>query len=215
IVLFCSIQPFTANFTRVSIKRDTEEIVKGTMYYIAPLCTYYEINEPIHQMISVVKNITTIYYPEEKKAFRIISTNPSVSLFNQPFITDDKNNDYLKKMGLKQKNIEYKSDTVFIYYVPLNEKNSINKFVTGKVGNKVVYSEMTMKDESGTKIYLKKHIKLNDIEIPTEIIYKRWSDLQCIEERTSYNNISPCPAISDSLNKFRVPKGIKIKEIKW
>lgn len=210
-------KPFVAHFSRTTTDSKKIEVVKGNVYFIAPWRIYYEVNFPISQMISLVKNTTTIYYPEQKKALRITSNNSFSSPMDQLFFSIEKQSEMMKTLNLKLDNMEKRGDTIFSVLLPINKKkSSIRKMILGSVKQIFVYSETIGKnDKYIKKVFLANHILIDDISIPTEVVSQQWINSEYKEEQTNYGNVSSCLTVVDSLDKFQIPNGVEIKEIKW
>jgi len=84
---FCqTIKTISVEFTREYRESNSKEIIKGKIYYKAPFKTVIKIKYPINQWMILEDKEMIIYYPDDKKAFHIISSvNPFSMLFFKAF----------------------------------------------------------------------------------------------------------------------------------
>ncbi len=61
------------NFKRIYSEKDRKETVKGKIYYFIPNNFYIEVKEPLMQAITKKTDTLFIYYPKEKRGFKILT----------------------------------------------------------------------------------------------------------------------------------------------
>jgi hypothetical protein len=121
--------------TTVSERTADTEVVSGKLYTLEEPSVIFEVLSPIKQLMWVKRDTTEIYYPDEKKFFRIISTDTLLttnSNVTQLFNFDLEHQLHL--IGFKTFKAMYNGDTVFHYW----EKENYPKVVTGTIGDDLV-----------------------------------------------------------------------------
>jgi len=59
--LFGQVHPFTAKFEQVTADNNRTDTVCGTVFFAAPWRVYYEVDYPLHQVVSTVMSEMSIY----------------------------------------------------------------------------------------------------------------------------------------------------------
>ncbi len=129
---------FQAQFTlttRRTQRTTTTEVAKGNLYSLKGQVLLFEVSSPVHQLMWIKKDTLDIYYPEEKKLFRIISrdtlptSNSTVpQLFNFDF------EHQLHAAGFKVTKSENKEDTLLLHW----KKQNLPEIITGSIGENFV-----------------------------------------------------------------------------
>jgi len=124
--------------TRRTQHTTTTEVAKGNLYSLKGQVLLFEVSSPVHQLMWIKKDTLDIYYPGEKKLFRIISTdtlptqNTSVSrMFNLDF------EHQLHAAGFKVTKSENKGDTLLLHWNN-PEVRASPEIVTGSIGEDFV-----------------------------------------------------------------------------
>ena len=74
-------------FERKAVQGDTTEAVNGVAYYQSPGKVLIEVQEPVNQIMLINGSEMLIYYPVEKKAFRIKAKVPLPMPFVQSILS--------------------------------------------------------------------------------------------------------------------------------
>lgn len=129
---------FSADFTlstSITDSKTTREVVRGNLYSLENSMLIFEVSSPVNQLMWIKKDTVDIYYPEEKKLFRILTrdTLPTANTSVSHFLSYDL--EYrLHRAGFVTLKAIYKGDTVFHYW----EKKGFPEIVTGSVEDDLV-----------------------------------------------------------------------------
>jgi len=208
---------FSIEFEREYVECYSKEVVKGIIYYQAPTKVIIKVDKPIDQVIVLSKGTMTIYYPNEKKAFRIKTKRPFSIPFVEAFFGAMKENYGLTELGYTLLRHEIKRDTLYTYWDPPKKaKKILGQFTLGFVKNRLVYAEAKNADgKPTTRIQYRNHIQHGAIYFPLEIITIRYTKTDTTFEKTVYKNPQFDKPLPPQIIDFKIPHGIKVKEIEW
>ena len=128
-------------FERKVVQNGSTEMVTGIAYYQAPQRVFIEVQDPVNQIMLIDGGVMLIYYPVEKKAFRIKAKGAIPMPFVQGILSVMKDDYGLTEMGYKLARHEKKGDTLYTYWDPPRELESLGEFVLGTVDGVLVYAE--------------------------------------------------------------------------
>ena len=204
-------------FERKTVQDDSTEIVKGIAYYKAPQRVFIQVQEPINQIMFIDQKVMLIYYPVEKKAFRIKTKGPIPMPFVQTILSVMKDDFGLTEMGYTLAKHERKGDTLYTYWDPPDKlKKNVGKFILGTTNGVLVYAEAREpKGEVAGKSFYKKHTELAGKYFPLEIRSEIHDGSKCIEEHVSYSDVKLNISPPDGTVNFKLPDSVPVKEVEW
>ena len=208
---------FSAKFNREFVEHNKKEVVKGTIYYRAPKKVIAEVDTPIEQVMAVIDKVMLIYYPNEKKAFRIKSKNPIPPPFIQTIIGSMKEDYGLIESGYTLVKHEKKGDTIYTYWKPPSKhKKVLGSFILGTVSNKIVSAEAHQPDgRVAVKSVYRKHIKFGEKYIPREVFTEFYGESGVTQEHVIFSDVKFNPTLPDRVLNFRIPDSIPVKEVEF
>jgi len=204
-------------FERKVVQKDSTEIVNGILYYTAPQKAFIEVKSPVKQIMIVDREVLTIYYPAEKKAFRIKSKGPIPLPFVQAILSAMKEDYGLSETGYTLAKHEKKGNILYTYWdPPRNQKKRMRKFILGIENNLLVYAEARSPDEKTVaKSFYKNHIEFNGKHIPLEARSEIREGSKKIEEFVTYSDVKFNGSIPKEVVNFKIPDSVSVKEIEW
>jgi len=204
-------------FEREAIQDNYTETVKGIAYYQSPKKVFIEVQEPISQIMSIDGDVMIIYYPVEKKAFRIKSKGPIPMPFIQTILSVMKDDYGLTEMGYTFAEHERKGDTLYTYWKPPKKlKKRLGKFVLGTASGLLVSAEA--RDPKGkpvAKSLYSKHTKLGEKYFPLEVRSEIYTGSNRSEENVTYSDVKFDISIPAKVTSFKIPDSVKVKEVEW
>jgi len=204
-------------FEREVIQSDSTEIVKGLAYYQSPKKVFIEVQEPISQIMTIDGDVMTIYYPVEKKAFRIKAKGPIPMPFIQTILSVMKDDYGLTEMGYTFANHEKKGDTLYTYWNPPKKlKKHLGKFVLGTADGLLVSAEARgPKGKTVAKSLYSKHTKLGEKYFPLEVRSEIYAESNRTEEHVTYSDVKFNVSLPAEVISFKIPDSVTVKEIDW
>lgn len=203
-------------FERKLVRENSTEIVKGISYYKAPQKLYIEVQQPLKQIMTIENNVLTIYYPIEKKAFRIKSKGPIQMPIIQSILSAMKDDYGLSDIGYTMTKSEMKGKTLYTYWEPPKKyKKQMGRFILGIENGLLSYSEaLNPKGETIIRSSYKKHIELNGKYFPLEI-QSEITDGSRQTEYITYSNVKINISLPLEIANFNIPDSVAVKEIEW
>ncbi len=212
------VDTISLQFERKVVQNDTTEVVKGIAYYQAPQKVFIEVQEPVSQIMLVDGEVMLVYYPVEKKAFRITAKGPIPMPFIQGILSAMKDDYGLTEMGYTLTKHEKKGDTLYTYWDPPKElKKQMGEFILGTTANgALVYAEARKsKGKATAKSFYSKHIELAGRQFPMEVRSEIVDGNSHIEEFVSYSDLKLNISLPDKVTGFELPDSISVKEVEW
>lgn len=210
---------FSATFERKVIEHYSQEITRGTVYYQAPGKVVVEVTDPVNQVMVVKDNSMIIYYPNDRKAFRI-KTEHSIPLpFIQGIISMMQEDYGLTGQGFMLVRHEVIRDTLYTSWDPPGKnKKFLGGFILGKIEEKIVYAEAkTPTGKIAAKSFYHDHIRWGGKFIPLKVLSEVYNPSGSLQQQETviYSNVNFNPVIPDHIVNFKIPDTIPLKEIKW
>lgn len=197
---------------------EAKELVAGSLYYQAPQTMMLEVKQPVHQWLFFKRQQLDIYYPEEKRAFHIMSeTNPLNLPFATAFVGNSRENFGFPEMGFTVSRTETKDDTLWTTWAaPKQVEKYIKNARTAELKGKLLLMEsFTADGKLSTRAIFKSHAKYNAAYFPMEIYNGYQSAKGWVKESVVFSNARTLKTLPDTLLNFRIPPGTNTKEVKW
>ena len=205
-------------FRKELFKKNQKEIAKGTIYYETGKKIYLKVYHPVNQWMVIKDNNLIIYYPDEKKAFKIIAKVPFTLPFFQQFVAVVEEDYGLSKLRYKLIHNKVTNNILYAYWKPpeILSKQTGN-FILGYKKNKLVYAETKNKiNKQIVKVYYSNHIKYKNIFFPLKIkTVQYYKKKELFKEIIIYKKPVFDNPIPMEVQKFKIPENINIKEVRW
>jgi outer membrane lipoprotein-sorting protein len=204
-------------FERKVVQNNSTEIVKGIAYYSSPQRVFIEVQQPLKQIMIVEKNVLTIYYPAENKAFRIKSKGPIPMPFIQAILSAMKDDYGLTEMGYNLAKHEKKGNILYTYWDPPKEhKKELGRFILGTENGLLNYAEaLDPKGETIIKSFYGKHAEFNGKHFPLEARSEIFEGSKKNEEYVTYSEVKFNVPLPKEVINFRIPDSVPVKKIEW
>ncbi|MEW6685763.1 MAG: outer-membrane lipoprotein carrier protein LolA [Candidatus Edwardsbacteria bacterium] len=209
------LSPISGNFIKETKQgKKISEIVSGKFYYAPPSQLLFHVYNPLEQIFTFNGDTLILFYPKEKKAFKIKSLNPMVSSSVSSTWTFNDKIDF-SKLGYLFVKKQKMADTLYSYWVPKG-KSVIKAIIIGRLKNRMVSIEIDgVQQNQFSKILYTKHLQHNSFCIPTETYSIQCPPADTLIEHFTYQDIRFDIEIPDSISHFSIPNGIPVKEVVW
>jgi outer membrane lipoprotein-sorting protein len=212
-----SLNTLSLNFQRKTIQGDSVELVKGVAYYQAPQKVSIHVQDPIRQVMFIDGEVMLIYYPVEKKAFRIKAKGPIPMPFVQTILSVMKDDYGLTEMGYTLAKHETKDGTLYTHWDPPRKlKKKLGRFVLGTAKGVLVYAEARdPKDRIAAKSFYKKHTELAGKHFPLEVRSEIYNGSNRTDEYVVYSDVKLNITLPDNVANFELPDSVAVREVEW
>lgn len=218
--LFCQvIETISVEFIREYKEDKKTEIIKGIINYQAPSKTFIKVTYPINQWMILNEMEMVIYYPDEKKAFRI-TTNISNAFsmpFFQAFLGVIKDDFGLSELGYSMYSYKVKDSVLTsCWNPPKNLSKLLGNIILEYTENKIINVELlNPKGKILSRSSYRNHILYGATYFPLEVCTtKNFISCSSIEKIIFKNPLFNSPLPKEVIG-FKIPSDISVKEIKW
>lgn len=203
-------------FNRIVKEKDSEDNVKGHIYY--DLNKSIIITEkPINQWMILENNVLLIYYPDDRQAIRIKSQNPVSMPFSQFLYGLFDNNLGLIKLGYTISKNELHHDTLSVHWKPPKDmEKKVGEFVIALKEKKIISTEMKDTDRK-TIIYTRydNHIEYCKQFFPLKITSNISSESGPTTEIILFDKPVFNKPLPENILNFKLPDNLIVKEVEW
>jgi len=205
------------NFNRIYKENNRKEEVKGKIFYTYQNDFFYiVVDSPLKQIMTKKGDTLLIYYPDEKKGFKIVTFTNDLPLgINFLKFAYIKGDTIFKKLGFIFVRKETKKETLIMEWAT-KEKIKRN-YIFKKVNDRL--TDIIVKGEKNNRLHVKfldfyvngKEFFPKEIKIYFKNPFKEYSE-KIIFENPDFNK-----EISDSILNFKFPEGTEIifKDLRW
>jgi hypothetical protein len=211
------VPPFTARFEQVTLDAGRTDTVRGTIYFAAPWRVYYDVDFPLRQQLSVVKNTMTVYYPDETLAYVIRSGSPVESPMAQHSLHAVDERQTMAKMGFRLAETRQAAETTYHVWRPKNPRMPFSRISFGRVGRAAVYVEVLRQQEKPLlRTRLSDHIRADTFYLPARIETERFdTEGRRTLETLTYTGLDTSRTFMQTLGRFTLPPGTRTKTSDW
>lgn len=215
--LLGQVPPFSARFEQVTVTKGETDTTRGTIYFAAPWRTYYKVDYPINQILSVVMNDMTVYYPDETLAYVIKTKSQVESPMSQQSLGTVDPAQAMSEMGFTLGKTSTVGDTAYVVWNPKDKRAPIGRVAFGRVGRATVFVEVLRHDgKPMMRTRLSGHVQADTFELPTRIATERFdADGKRTLETMTYTALDTSTAFLYTLGRFALPPGTRIKTSNW
>lgn len=208
-----SAQIIHADFERVVKEMGKSESVEGELYFLSPVRIFVKVRSPVKQILYLQRDILTIYYPEEKKGFRMRSKN----FFQVPFASSLANiriESVLSQAGYKKAKEKKRGDEVREVWKP--GKKGITGEITLKRSKGVLRTlEVELKGIGKFTTSYEDYVAVGDRKIPRRIHIVSEVKGRRSEEEIRFSMLEVLERVPPEIEGFRIPPGAKVEEIEF
>jgi outer membrane lipoprotein-sorting protein len=207
-----------ASFSRVFENSARQDSIAGEFYYIQPSRLYLEVDYPVHQVMVIdnVRNLTTIYYPDRKRAFQLQGEVPA-SLPIISGILSALQPDYgLSALGFEIYDQEIKGDTLLAYWRHPEDDGSLGEFTLARSDGRLLRAMLTLPETEGTATTrFLDFLTQGTRTIPVLIETETENFLGSASERLFFEDVQVNPDIPADVMEFRIPDGVTVEQKNW
>ena|GEM_PF-1873758 len=193
-----------------------KEVVRGELYVMESGTVIFSVSTPVNQIMWLKRDTTDIYYPDEKKLFRILSKDslPDRNTNVSRLLGFDFENQ-LHKAGLKVEQTEKRGDTTVLIWAFVKKPTKINiEIETGRIADDLVLYRTRAK---GTKLEFQfRDFRIaDDRRVPHHIrsmfISRKFSKIEDLR----LESINTDVVLPDNLIVTQFPGNTEIKIVNW
>jgi hypothetical protein len=196
-----------AEFERIVEEKGKREKATGELYYISPIQMFVRVRSPINQILYLQENLLTVYYPDDRRAFKLRSKG----LFQTSFPSGLVNlgmESFLSRAGYKRKEVRGEG----------SEKREMWKGKLGDVeirrrGRVLTLLDVKMKGGGRITIRYDDYVEVGDMKVPKRIYKREEVRGRKVEEVIRHSKVEFLDRIPPEVEGFRIPPGIKVEEI--
>ncbi|HID11442.1 MAG TPA: hypothetical protein EYP17_09115 [Candidatus Latescibacteria bacterium] len=218
IVQVYALETLQVSFNRTYVQVGRTEEVSGTLYYRArPERTVVRVEEPLKQWMVLEGGRLEIFYPEERRAFRILSKHPTNLPFFQAFLGALKEDYGLRKSGYALLGHEVRGDTLLTYWNPPKKlKKALGRFTLAYVGDKIIRAELRgLRGELLSRVLYGDHFPYAGAFLPLHIFTVRYTRSDTIYEEITYREPKCDFPLPEEVLQFRIPDDMEVEEVCW
>jgi len=203
-------------FLRIFEQDEVSDTTNGEFYYLGPGSLFMEVSSPLHQIMIIDANLTTIYYPESRLAFVLESANPVV-LPLVPGLMSAIRPDYgLADIGLELLGQEMRGDTLVALWSHPKARDKIGEFRVAEYQDRLIYTQYdSPKSKSKSRTSFSKYAEVNGIFFPTEIFSEVHGRSGSSMERIFLDSLKIDIEVPNRIMNFKIPDGVAVEKKKW
>lgn len=211
------IQSLITDFERRQTINGEADTARGTIYYKAPHRIIADINYPVNQLMVFNDQNLTIYYPDEKRAFRMTGNVAQHLGFFQAFLGSMDEDFGLSELGFKLRDQVVNSDTLTTYWNPSKKlKKQYGEFTLIFAADRIIYAESRKSDNSVlSNSVFSDHIQYGTYYFPLSIHTTNSSEGNPTVEDVKFSSPQFNAELPDNVVNFKLPRDVKIEKIKW
>jgi len=211
------INTVSIEFEREFTTNEKKEKNTGQLFYKNPAMTIVRIKEPVNQWVLYKDNKMTLYYPDEKRAFRIMFKFPVTVPFFHALIGVTQEDFGLIDLGYTMSKYERNGTKLLAIWVPpKNASQYLGEFSLEYQDNKLISSEIkNTKGKTISKSVYKNHIRHGSYTFPMEIHIIHYSKSRRSSELIKFKNPHFNLPLPEEIMNFKIPANIKVEEVIW
>lgn len=211
-----NVKTLSGVFSRTFAGEQGIDSTSGAFYYLDSNKMYIQVNYPLHQIMYIEANITTIYYPESKKAFRLESVNPVILPLIPGLLAAIRPDYGLGDLGFELGNQTIKGDTVIASWTHPKAKKKMGAFKIAEVNDRLVYTQYQLPNKViRMKTTFSNYENVSGVFFPTEIYAKIFNPDGISFEKVLIEDLELNQKIPDHIVNFKIPGDVVVENKKW
>ena len=209
--------PFSARFEQTTVANGEADTARGTIYFVAPWRVYYQVDFPVNQILSVVANDMTVYYPDETLAYVIKSKSQVELPMSQQSLGAIDPAQAMSKMGFKLGKTRTIGDTAYAVWSPKEKRAPFGRVTFGRVGRATVFVEVLRKNSLPMmRTRLSGHVQADTFRLPTRIVTEQFdTEGKRTLESLTYSALDTSTEFLKTIGRFAVPARVKTRTYNW
>jgi len=215
--LLAQVPPFSARFEQITAAQGEADTVRGTIYFAAPWRIYYQVDYPLNQLLSVVMNTMTVYYPDKALAYVIKGKSQVESPMSQQSLGTADPAQAMFEMGFKLGKTSTVGDTAYAVWNPKDKRTPFGRVTFGRVGRATVFVEVMRRNgRPMMRARLSGHVQVDTFRLPTRTVTERFdTEGRRTLETQTYTGLDTSTDFLYTLARFALPPGTRIKTSNW
>jgi outer membrane lipoprotein-sorting protein len=204
------------HFHRTFTGHSGADTTAGEFYYLGPGKMHIEVNYPLRQTMVIEANVTTIYYPVARTAFRLESDNPAI-LPLVPGLMAAIRPDYgLTGLGFQLSSQNMRGDTVIAIWSHAKARKKIGTFTVAESKDRLAYTLYLSPDSlTRNKTNFSNYVEVGYIFFPTQIASVIQSPAGKAVETVVLSGLKVNLEIPLQIASFKIPENVTVTKRKW
>ncbi len=209
-------QTLQGNFQKVNDRDGQVDSSSGIFFVKKMDYMYLEVTHPIHQIMVIEGNVTLVYYPERKLAYRITSKNPAMLPFVPKLIAALRSEIGFDNLGLKLEKQELLGDTLISYWISPDPEKNIGRYQMIQVNDQPVQIFYTTPDSLfASKLVFQNYRPVGDLILPHKIVSESVSTRGVTIEKVYFSQLKKDVPLPTRVVRFDLPDDVAVEEKEW
>jgi outer membrane lipoprotein-sorting protein len=204
------------HFRRTFAGHNSADTTEGEFYYLGPGKMHVEVSYPLRQIMVIEANVTTLYYPLARTAFRLESDNPAI-LPLVPGLMAAIRPDYgLTELGFQLSGQKMRGDTVIAIWSHAKARKKIGNFTIAESKDRLAYTLYVSPDSlTRNKTNFSDYVEAGGIFFPTRIASVIQSPAGKAVETVVLSRLKVNLEIPPQIANFKIPEDVTVTKRKW
>ncbi len=191
------------------------DTTRGEFYFLGEDQIYVRIHYPLNQILAIDGNETTVYYPDARRAFRLISENPAAMPIIPGLISAIRYENGMSDIGFELTNQAVNGDTIVTtWHHP--EAREVGSYELGEVEDRLAYSLFENAESSiFTRTDFKDYTDIQHISFPTIIRSLLQTSQGLSREHIKLDKLDINLSVPQEIVGFEVPSSIRVERRRW
>lgn len=203
-------------FVRISTVASESDTVMGNFWFFDKHRIILNVDHPLDQRMEIDGKVILIYYPGDKRAFRITCETPVLLPIVPGLVAALKPDGGLGGLGYEMWGYRSSADTVYSFWKHPSLQDDSNRCELAHVDHSLVQVRLDMPEKQHeTVIEYSDFVLVRDVRFPTSIFNRNVDGKTITTEWVYLGALEADLEIPDSIRQFRIPPEIEIEERKW
>ncbi len=209
-------QTISGKFLKIFERNNVIDSVYSQFYFKSTPFMYIETHTPFHQIMIIEKNITLVYYPKRKLAYRLKSDRPPLFPAISYLIAFFHTEEGFANLGLNLQQQDFRGDTLITLWGSPDPKKKFGHYQLIQVDDKTLKVTYTSPDTSNINVLrFDDFVTLDNIVLPMTIVSEQTSTNNYSIETIYLQDVKINLPIPPQYLNFNLPQDTKVIEKEW
>lgn len=208
---------FSCQFER-SFQQEPQpaDTTSGELFFLGKDKMFIRIEKPLRQILLLDGNETTVYYPDQRRAFLLISRHPAIMPIVPGLMSALRYQQGMAEMGFELAHQEMQADTLVTAWRHPQIPETSGSYRLGEVDDRLVYSRFEGDDQNFlTLTRFDNYQKSGKMYFPSLLITTVVRDAVVSHERIVLNNLQTNAQVPAEVLNFAVPDDVEVERRRW